>query len=369
MAATVTRAPFGRLPDGGLVEALTLEAGRVRVRILTLGATLQSILVPDRRGAVEDVLLGHDDITGYLARPDYFGATVGRYANRIAGGRFTLDGVLVELARNDGENTLHGGPTGFDRRLWSVEGVGDDSGEGRDADPGGVGRAVAVLSLDSPDGDQGFPGHVKARARFSLTPAGELSILYEARTDRPTVINLTNHAYFNLAGQGAPGGGLDALLEVPADHFLPVNAALIPTGALQSVAGGPFDFRTPKPPARDVRDGAEPQLVLARGYDHCFVLGRAPTPEARPVARLTHEASGRRLEILSNQPGLQVYSGNFLDGTLAGKSGRLYRQGDALALEPQLFPDTPNQPAFGSARLAPGETYRHEIIYRFSAPT
>jgi aldose 1-epimerase len=255
---------------------------------------------------------------------------------------------------NDGPNTLHGGPIGFDRALWRIE----DTGSGAEA--------FVSLSLVSPDGDQGFPGEMTVRARFSLNETDELTVVYEAATTRPTVVNLTNHAYFNLAGEGAPGGALSALLQIPAETYLPVGASLIPTGEFRSVEGTAFDFRQAKPVAQDVRNGADAQLVFGRGYDHNLVLERAPTKDLHRAALLTHPASGRTLEILTNQPGVQLYSGNFLDGTIIGKKGHIYRQGDALALEPQLFPDTPNQPAFGVARLAPGETYRHPIVYRFS---
>jgi aldose 1-epimerase len=354
MAADARRDVFGRLPDGRPVEAVVLSnAHGLKVRILALGAILQMIEAPDRSGREADVLLGYDDLEGYLKEPNYFGASVGRYANRIAKGRFTLDGRDVRLQVNDGENTLHGGPRGFDRALWSVE-----EAKGGEA-------AEAVLTLTSPDGDQGFPGEMKVRARFSLNEANELSIVYEAQTDRPTVVNLTNHAYINLAGEGAASGALGQTLEIPAETFLPVDAGLIPTGEFRSVSGTAFDFRRAKPVGRDVRAGSEEQLRLGRGYDHNFVLARAPSARLHRAALLEDPVGGRTLEILTTQPGLQLYSGNFLDGTIVGKKGHIYRQGDAVALEPQLFPDTPNQPAFGSARLAPGETYRHLILYRF----
>ncbi len=343
-----TRAPFGALPDGTAVEAITLANGTLSVTVLTYGATLQALHAPDRNGTMADVLLGSDDLPGYLNQTAYFGATIGRYANRIAHGRFTLDGQAHQLPLNNGPNTLHGGVAGFDRAVWKVAAV-SDSG--------------VTLAHASPDGDQGFPGTLEATATFALE-GNALTIDYAATTDRPTIVNLTNHAYFNLSGQGSI---LAHRLTIPADAYTPVDATLIPTGELRTVAGTAFDFRAPRAIGDHVRDGADAQLAYGRGYDHNWALTAGQTAEPKLAARLEDPASGRALDLLSTEPGLQVYSGNFLDGTFAGKGGQLYRMGDAVALEPQKFPDSPNQPGFPSARLDPGSTYRHRIVYRLSA--
>ncbi len=348
-----TRALFGTLPDGRAVEAVTLANGRgMRVRVIAYGATLQSLSVPDRDGRVADVALGHAAVEGYLAGSEYFGATVGRVANRIAGGRFTLDGRTYQVPANDGPNSLHGGAAGFDRALWEVIEAG--------------GGAVRLRHV-SPDGDQGFPGTLTVEASYAIGRDNVLTIDYRATTDRPTVVNISNHAYWNLAGEGSAGGSMGHLLTIPADHFTPTDAASMPTGEFHPVEGTPFDFRRPMAVGARVRDASDRQIRFGRGYDHNWVVDRAPAPAPRLLARLEEPVSGRVLELRSNQPGLQFYSGNFLDGSVAGKSGRLYRQGDGVALEPQMFPDTANRPEFGSVRLDPGETYRNLIELRFSA--
>ena len=343
--------PFGTLPGGGQVEAITLSnpAG-MAVTILTWGATLQAVLVPDAAGALADVVLGHADLAPYLAQPQYFGATVGRYANRIAGGRFQLDGRSWQIPLNNGANALHGGPQGFDQANWTVHDVGADS---------------LCLMHVSPAGDQGFPGTLTTTAHWRLADDNVLHIEYQAHCDAPTIVNITNHAYWNLSGEGT-GSAMAHRLQILADAFLPVDAGAIPTGEMREVADTAFDFRTPTPIEQRLRDAREPQLRLGRGYDHNWVL-RPARGDCRLAARLDDPASGRWLELHSDQPGLQFYSGNFLDGSSSGKSGRLYRMGDAVALEPQLFPDTPNQPAFGSARLDPGALYRHRIKLHFGA--
>jgi aldose 1-epimerase len=347
------RALFGILPDGGRVEAITLANGRgMRVRIITYGASIQSVLAPDRQGRLADVTLGHAALQPYLAQPQYFGATVGRVANRIAAGRFTLDGRDYRVPVNNGPNALHGGPNGFDKANWSIAGEG----------PG----ASVTLHHISPDGDQGFPGTLPVAATFSLDEENALSVEYRATTDRPTIVNLSNHAYWNLAGEGSPGGAMAQLLTIPADHFSPADAAAIPTGEFRPVAGTVFDFREPMPVGARVRDAADEQIRFGRGYDHNMVVAREISDEPRLLARVEDPGSGRVMRILSNQPGLQFYSGNFLDGTSIGKAGRCYRMGDAIALEPQMFPDTPNRPEFGSIRLDPGEVYRNQIIWHFS---
>lgn len=343
--------PFGRTPAGGAVEAIVLtNAQGMQVRILSLGATIQSVLVPDRHGAFADVALGYADAASYCSDPHYFGATIGRVANRIAGGRFELDGRAHQLTCNDGPNSLHGGEQGFDSRCWSIE-------ELRTGERPGVG-----LRLVSPDGDQGYPGTLTVTADFMLAPDNWLAIDYRATTDRSTVVNLTNHAYWNLQGDGMAEGALGHLLQVPADAILPIDALAIPTGEVVPVEGTPFDFRNARP-LRERIAADHPQIAAGKGYDHTWVLGSGSG--LRMAARLYDPVSGRVLELLTDKPGVQVYSGNFLGGPGSGKSGRVYRPGDGIALEPQDFPDSPNQPHFGSIRLDPGETYRHRIEFRF----
>jgi aldose 1-epimerase len=350
-----TRTSFGQLGDGRDVEAVTLANARgMRATVLAYGATIQSVLVPDRDGRFADVALGHATMEPYLDRPQYFGATCGRVANRVARGRFTLDGAEYRVPVNNGANALHGGAEGFDKRLWDVVELNDGA------------APEVTLRLVSPDGDQGFPGTLTVDAVHALDDEGTLSIDYRAATDRPTIVNLTNHSYWNLAGEGSPEGAMDHLLTIPADHFLPTDAGAIPTGEFRPVAGTAFDFRTARAVGERVRDAADEQIRIGKGYDHNWVIARDVAETPRLLARVEERASGRVLEVHSTQPGLQVYSGNFLDATSTGKAGRLYRQGDAIVLEPQMFPDTPNRPEFGSLRLAPGETYRHRIEFRFA---
>lgn len=346
---------FGTLPDGAEVMAITLANAKITARIITYGAAIQSLIVPDRHGSLADVALGHATLAPYLDRPQYFGATVGRVANRIAGGRFTLDGRDYLLPVNDGANSLHGGTRGFDKVNWTIAGV--DEGP----------PAAVTLRHVSPDGDQGYPGTLAVTAAYSLAEDGTLAIDYRATTDRPTLVNLTNHAYWNLAGEGSPGGAMGHVLTIPAAHYLPTDAGAIPTGELRSVEGTPFDFRRPTAVGARVRDADDPQIGVGRGYDHNWVVARTRAAAPRLLARVEEPTSGRRLEILSDQPGLQLYSGNFLDATTAGKANRLYRMGDAIVLEPQMFPDTPNRPEFGSIRLDPGDTYCNLIRYRLTS--
>lgn len=355
MAATAERAPAGTLADGTVIEAVTLTgANRVSARIISFGATLQSLTAPDRKGELTDVLLGFDDAAEYAARPSYFGVTVGRYANRIDGGRFSLDGRSYQVSVNDKGNSLHGGEMGFDRRQWRIVSV----TQGK--------QASVTLALTSADGDQGYPGKVEAQVTYTLDDAGALTIRFDAITDRPTVINMTNHAIFNLAGDGAPSGALGHRLTIPATAITPVGANLIPAGELRPVAGTAFDFRTARSLDKGIRDGRDPQIVHARGYDHNFALDKGLTRSPELAARLEDPGSGRVLEVLTTEPGLQLYTGNFLDGTVIGKGGHLYRMGDGVALEPQKFPDAPNRPQFVSARVDPGTPYRHVMIYRLS---
>lgn len=352
-AATARREPFGET-GGARVEAVVLEARGVRARVIGYGASIQSVEVAGRDGRVADVALGYATLAEYVAQPQYFGSTVGRVANRIAGGRFTLDGVAYRVPVNNGPNSLHGGTAGFDKRVWRLV----------EARSGATARAV--FELVSADGDQGYPGTLAVRAAYTLSDAGELGVAYSATTDRTTVVALSNHAYWNLAGEGAPGGAMGHRLTILGEAFTPVDATLIPTGEVRPVAGTVFDFRSPTPVGARVRD-ADAQIATGRGYDHNWVVGRGVSADVRLVARVEDPGSGRVLEVLSDQPGLQFYSGNFLDGTVRGKSGRFYRQGDCVVLEPQMFPDTVNRPAFGSVRLEPGRTYRNRIVFRFPA--
>ena len=353
MTADAMRAPFGTAPDGSAVEAITLaNGGGMAVRIITWGASIQSVLAPDRDGRLADIAFGHATLEPYLRQPQYLGATVGRVANRIALGRFTLDGRAYQAPVNNAPNSLHGGATGFDKVNWAIV---------------EAGAASLTLRHVSPDGDQGYPGTLTVTATYALGDDDALSVDYRATTDRTTIVNLSNHVYWNLAGDGAPEGAMGHLLTIPADHYLPTDDAAIPTGEIRAVDGTAFDFRRPTPIGARVRDASDDQIRFGRGYDHNWIVAREVAVEPRLLARVEDPGSGRRLDVLSNQPGLQFYSGNFLDATSVGKSGRLYRMGDGIALEPQMFPDTPNRPAFGSIRLEPGEVYRNLIVWRFSA--
>jgi aldose 1-epimerase len=354
MGADAKRVSFGELKDGRKIEAVELSnANGMSARVITLGATLQALSAPDKQGKSGDVVLGYRTAAEYLSKPQYFGVTVGRYANRIAKGKFALDGKTYTLALNDGPNHLHGGTKGFDKVVWQIDSTKSGS------------PASVVMSYTSPDGEEGFPGALKVTATYSLSDKNELSIDYRATTDKPTIVNITNHSYFNLAGEAGTADVLGHRLMLAAEAFTPVESTLIPTGEKKSVAGTPFDFRKPTLIGARVRDGRDEQMRYGRGYDHNFVVnGAAGT--MRLAARVEDPSSGRVMELLTTAPGVQFYSGNFLDGTSVGKSGRIYRQGDALCLEPQVFPDAPNQKDFPSARLDPGKTYSNSMILRFT---
>ncbi len=339
---------YGRTHAGAEVHRIVLDGPTLRMSVLTFGGAIERLEAPDRAGQMANVVLGLGSLEAYQTHSPFFGALPGRFANRIAGGRFVLDGVEYHLACNDGPNTLHGGPDGFGTRIWSIE----DSGE----------RHV-TLGLMSVDGDEGYPGTLQVRVTYTLD-GRDLRIDYRAWTDRPTVLNLTNHSYFNLAGEGS-GSVLDHLLQVEADAFLPVTASSIPTGEIRPVAGTPFDFRTLTPIGQHIRQ-ADEQLRHGLGYDHNWVL--RPGADLRPAARLHDPISGRTLEVLTTQPGVQVYTANKLTGALSGPSGRSYRQGDAVCLETQHFPDSPNQPAFPSTVLEPGSEFTSTTVFRFTAP-
>jgi aldose 1-epimerase len=339
--------PVGTLPTGEPVEVHDLVGRNLSVAVSTYGARIVGFRTPDRQGNVTDVVLGFDNLAGYLHDDSYHGATVGRFANRIAGGRFELDGEQHTVPPNEGANALHGGPQGFDRRLWSAEPLGGASPSVR-------------LSRRSPDGEMGFPGTLDVRVTFTVD-ADDLVIDCEAVTDRATVVNLTQHAYFRLAGGGTVE---DHVLQVDASGYLPVGEDLLPVGPVAPVDGTPFDFRSPVRIGDRIRQG-HPQVVRARGIDHTYVLDDAPgSGTVRRAARLEHPGSGRVLEVWTDQPGLQVYTGNMLDGTTVGRGGLVHRQGDAVCLEPQHFPDSPNRPDYPSTVLRPGMTYRSREVLR-----
>jgi len=353
LATEATQASAGKLSNGSEVTAVTLTAGNgVSATILTFGATLWKLNAPDRDGKTADVLVAYDKLSDFETRPNFWGATIGRYGNRIADGKFTLDGKTYQLPGNDHGQSLHGGGKGFDVQNWKLESV--KSGK----------VATAVFSLVSPDGDSGYPGTVKAKVTYSLDESGNLQIVFDAATDKPTVLNMTNHAIFNMAGEGSERDAMTNVLTLPASKYTPVNEKLIPTGELRAVEGTPFDFRKGKPVAVGLRDGNDQQIVYGRGFDHNFALDKGQTKTPELAARLEDPVSGRVLELLTTEPGVQFYSGNFLDGTFIGKQGHLYRMGDGIALEPQKFPDSPNHANFPSTRVDPGKPYRHVMIYR-----
>jgi aldose 1-epimerase len=351
----VTIEPFGTTREGVRVDRYRLAAGsRITVDVITLGATIQQLLLPNRGGGAANIVLGFTTAGDYeRSAGQHFGGIVGRYANRIAGGTFVLDGSTHRLPCNDGPNTLHGGDRGFDTRVWDAVAL-----------PATADAVGVTLRRTSPNGEMGFPGTLEVEVSYRLAADGSLRLDYRATTDAPTVVNLAGHAYWNLAGEGS-GTILDHVLSVAAERYVPVDESLIPTGELSPVAGTPLDFREPRPIGERIRDGF-PQLVHARGYDHTFVLDGGSTMEPRLVARLSDPGSGRVLEVHTTEPGLQVYSGNFLDGTLIGASGRAYRQGDGVALETQHFPDSPNRAGFPSTVLRPGEVFESTTVYRLS---
>ncbi|HEX9342624.1 MAG TPA: aldose epimerase family protein [Actinomycetota bacterium] len=356
---SITKAPFGTTPDGQAVARYTLSNSHgMQVRIITYGGIVQSIKVPDRHGHFTDVALGFATLDDYIAHNNpgpYFGALIGRYANRIAKGTFTLDGKTYHLPINNPPNTLHGGFKGFDTKVWTVDGT----ETGKDS-------VSLELSLVSPNGDQGYPGRLTAHVTYTVTNRDEIRIDYRATTNAPTIVNLTNHSYFNLSGEGT-GDIYGEKMLINASHYTPVDSTLIPTGQIAPLAGTPLDFSTPTAIGARIRDNFQ-QLVFGRGYDHNFVLNRpaGDTTTLELAARVTDPASGRVLELFTDQPGMQFYSGNFLDGTLYGTSGHQYRQSDGFALETQHFPDSPNHPNFPSTVLRPGQTYRTTTVYRFS---
>ncbi len=347
----ISHQAWGKTADGQTVDRYTLtNASGASVSIITLGAIVQSITVPDATGHPGDVVLGFDSLEGYLTPNPFFGAVVGRYGNRIGGASFTLDGKTYTLAKNNGPNTLHGGVKGFDKYVWSAKEVSSPDGP-----------SIALTHV-SPDGDEGFPGTLTAMVTYTWTDASTLRLHYHATTDTPTVVNLTNHSYFNLAGQGN-GTILDEQLQIFADRFTPVDNTLIPTGELRPVAGTPFDFR--QPTAIGARIGSDDaQIKAGGGYDHNFVVnGKAGT--LRPAAHVYDPSSGRTLDVKTTEPGVQFYTGNFLDGTIHGKDGKVYPKRAALCLETQHYPDSPNKPDFPSVVLRPGQAYDTTTTFTF----
>lgn len=349
----VRKEVFGILASGDVVESVRLtNANGMSVCIITYGASIQSVGIPDMNGSFADVTAGYATLEEYVERPQFFGSTVGRVANRIARSHFSLNGAEYRVPANDGPNSLHGGTQGFDKVNWDIVNLAEND-------------LSVTLQLISPDGDQGYPGTLTVIARYSLDDFNALTVEYLATTDAATVVNLSNHAYWNLGGEGCQHDAMDHVLTIHADHFAPVDAELIPTGEQRSVNNSAFDFRNPLPIRTHVRDASDPQIGFGRGYDHNWIIADAVSDTPHPMAHLEDPRSGRTMTLLSNQPGLQFYSGNFFDGSSAGKSGKFYRMGDAIALEPQQWPDSPNQPSFPSIELHPGQTYSNIIIWRF----
>jgi aldose 1-epimerase len=344
---TVSKTPFGKTSDGASIDLYTLKDASLEVRIMTYGAAVDSILTPDRNGEMADIVLGFDSFDGYLGTNPYFGAIVGRYANRIANGSFALDGKQYSLPKNNGQNSLHGGTVGFDKAVWQATPI----------------KNGVEFTHISKDGDQGYPGTLTAKVRYTLVDKA-LRIEYDATADKPTVLNLSNHTYFNLAGAGS-GDVLKHEIKINASRYTPVDANLIPTGELATVDGTPLDFR--KMTAIGARINSDNgQLRLARGYDHNWVLDSKPG-QLVEAAEVYEPSSGRELKVLTDEPGMQFYTGNFLDGTIKGKGGHVYPMRSAFCLETQHFPDSPNHPNFPSTELKPGERFHSVTVFEFSA--
>ncbi|MGB6213458.1 aldose epimerase family protein [Pseudomonas mandelii] len=348
---------FGKTNDGTPVEQYVLRNSHgLQATIITYGGILQSLKVPDKNGKLDDVVLGFDDVQGYQSGTAYFGATIGRFGNRLANGAFELDGKRYQVPLNDGSNSLHGGPQGFDKHVWKAQ-----PSKGKDS----VGVTLTYLSAD---GEMGFPGNLKTEVTYSLTENNELRIDYKASTDKPTVLNLTNHSYFNLAGAGN-GDVLKQLVTLHSTHYTPVTAKLIPTGELAPVAGTPMDFTQPTAIGKNIK-ADHPQLKFAEpkqgGFDFNWALD-AKGDVGKLAADVNDPLSGRRLQLYTTEPGVQFYTSNFLDGTVKGKGGKVYPHWGAFTLETQHYPDSPNQPNFPSTRLDPGKTYNQSTVLKFSA--
>ena len=350
-SGTISQAPFGNTPDGTPVAIYTLRNSKgMEVRIMTYGGIVQSLKVPDKNGKLGDVVLGYDNLDGYLKSSPFFGALVGRYGNRIGGAKFTLEGKTYTLATNNGPNSLHGGIKGFDKVVWKATSLMTADGP------------ALQLTYFSKDGEEGFPGNLKVTAVYTLTDDNELRLDFTATTDQPTVCNLTHHSYFNLAGQGN-GDILGHIVYINADNTTPVDSNLITTGEIKPVDGTPFDFRKPTAIGARIND---PDTVLqyGPGYDHNWVINK-PMGKLGLQARVYEPATGRVMDVFSTEPGLQFYTGNSLDGSITGKDGKVYQRRTAFCMEPQHYPDSPNKPMFPTTELKPGETYQNTIIYRF----
>ena len=349
-SAHITRADFGADRDGRAVHTYTLRnTNGIEMRVISLGGIITHLKTPDRTGASADIVLGFDTIAGYLNQPPYFGAIIGRYGNRIGRARFAIDGTEYPLAANNGPNHLHGGVKGFDKAVW-------------DAETAETGDSQSVtFTRTSPDGEEGYPGNLTTKVTYTLNDRNELVIEYEATTDKPTHVNLTHHSYFNLAGHNS-GNILGHELRIDAARYTPVDETLIPTGELASVEGTPFDFRQPTAIGARIGAGGNQQLAFGKGYDHNWVVDGTGF---RRVARVVEPTRGRTLEVATTEPGLQFYSGNFLDGTITGKGGAVYAHRSGFCLETQHFPDSPNKPSFPTTLLKPGETYRSRTVYTF----
>lgn len=352
-AASISETSFGSLPDGTPLKLFTLRnASGIEVNITNYGGIITSLKTPDRDGNLEDIVLGYDSLAGYLKAPSFFGALVGRYGNRIANGKFKLEGKTYTLVQNNGKNHLHGGNKGFDKVVWTPE-----ASSTADA-------ATLKLTYLSKDMEEGYPGNLQVTVVYSLGNDNALSISYEATTDKTTVVNLTNHSYFNLSGN-TKRDILGHTLTLKASKFIPVDAGLIPTGELKPVKGTPFDFTQPAVIGARIND-ADPQIKIGRGYDHCYVFDK-PAGAYEQVGTLYDSISGRQMDVFTSEPGTQVYSGNFLDGSITGKFNTVYAQRYAVCIETQHFPDSPNKPEFPSVVLKPGEVYKTRTTYQFSA--
>jgi len=348
----IRKESFGKTPDGPVDLYTITNAKGVELRVTNYGGIIVSLRLPDKNGSPADIVLGYDNLDGYLKNPAYFGAIVGRYANRIANGKFTVDGIEYHLAKNNGPNSLHGGLKGFDKVIWRAEPFTDQQGSG------------LILSFASKDGEEGYPGNLKTKVTYTLTDQNELKIDYEATTDEATPLNLTSHSYFNLSGEGN-GDILKHELTLNADRFTPVDQTEIPTGDLRSVNGTPMDFTKSTLVGARINDNYE-QLLIGHGYDHNFVLNRKGDG-LQLAASVRDPRTGRVLEVYTTEPGVQLYTGNFLDGTITGKQSHVYNKHAALCLETQHFPDSPNHANFPSAILQPGQRYRSSTVYKFLA--
>jgi aldose 1-epimerase len=348
---TISHAPFGRTPDGTPVEIYTLRnSSGMEARIMTYGGTVTSLKTPDKNGRFDDVVLGHDNLERYIKSSPYFGALIGRYGNRVANGEFTLGGNTHTLAANNGPNHLHGGLNGFDKVVWNAKPVETQHG------------SALELTYLSKDGEEGYPGNLSVTAIYLVTEKNELLVQFSATTDKHTVCNLTHHSYFNLRGSGDV---LGHIVQINADKFTPVDSGLIPTGELKPVGGTPLDFRKPAAIGERINETTDDQIKFANGYDHNWVLNKHPG-EFGPAATVYEPTSGRVMEVWTTAPGMQFYTGNFLDGTIAGKGRQEYQFRAGFCMEPQGFPDSPNHPDFPTTELKPGEIYQHMILYKFS---